>query len=72
MLVDEAVRFLSQVPPFQFLDERQLREMAQHLTMEFYPKGAVILQQDGPVGDALPIIQKGVVKITMRPQGDGE
>jgi len=72
MLVEEAVRFLSQVPPFQFLDDAQLRGLAEHLTMEFYPKGAVILQQDGPVGDALPIIQKGVVKITMRPQGDGE
>ena len=72
MLVDEAVQFLSQVPPFQFLDPPALIRLAQHLTLEFYPKGAVILAQDGPVGDQLRIVQKGVVKITMRPPGGGE
>ena len=72
MLIQEAVRFLSQVPPFQFLEEPLLRELAQSLTMVFHPKGAVILQQEGPAGDSLHIIQKGVVKITLRPTGGGE
>jgi len=72
MLVDEAVRFLSQVPPFQFLEPDELRDLAQHLTLVFYPKGTEILHQDGPVGENLPIVQKGVVKITMRPKGGGE
>ena len=44
MLIDDAVRFLSQVPPFQFLEPDLLREVAQSLSMEFYPKGTVILQ----------------------------
>jgi len=72
MLVDEAVRFLAHVPPFQFLDEAGLREVARHLSLEFYPKGAVILTQDGPAGEHLRIVQKGVIKITMRPPGGGE
>jgi CBS domain-containing protein len=72
MLVDDAVRFLSQIPPFQFLEGPLLQEVSQSLTMEFYPKGSVILQQDGPVSESLRIIQKGVVKITIRPKGSGE
>ncbi len=72
MLIDEAVRFLSQIPPFQFLEKGLLRELAHNLTKEFYPKGTVILQQDGPVGEHLQIIQKGVVKISLRPKGGGE
>jgi len=72
MLVEEAVRFLAQVPPFQFLEGAQLRALAEHLTLVFYPKGTEILRQDGPVSEALPIIQKGAVKITMRPKGGGE
>lgn len=72
MLIDDAVRFLSQVPPFQFLEPDLLREVAQSLSMEFYPKGTVILQQDGSVSESLRIVQKGVVKITLRPKGGGE
>ena len=72
MLVDEAVRFLAQVPPFQFLEEAALRDVARHLSLEFYPKGAVILAQDGVVGEHLRIVQKGVIKITMRPAGGAE
>jgi CBS domain-containing protein len=72
MLVDDAVRFLSQVPPFQFLEGSVLRDVARQLTLEFYPKGSVILHQDGAVSESLRIIQKGVVKITLRPKGGGE
>jgi CBS domain-containing protein len=72
MLIDDAVRFLSQIPPFQFLEGPLLREVCQSLTMEFYPKGSTILQQDGLVSESLRIIQKGVVKITLRPKGSGE
>ena len=72
MLIEEAVRFLSQVPPFQFLEVSALRSVAQSLSLVFHPKGTVILQQEGSAGDALHIIQKGVVKITLRPKGGGD
>jgi len=47
MLVEEAVRFLAQVPPFQFLEGPQLRALAEHLTMVFYPKGIAAHHPDG-------------------------
>ena len=72
MLIEETVRFLSQIPPFQFLERTLLRELAQSLTMAFHPRGEVILQQDGPISDHLQIIRKGVVKITLRPEGGGD
>jgi CBS domain-containing protein len=72
MLIDDAVRFLSQIPPFQFLEGPVLQDLAQSLTMEFYPKGTVILQRDGPVSESLRIIQKGVVGISIRPKGGGD
>lgn len=72
MLIEEAVRFLSKIPPFQFLDETLLSRVAGSLAMEFYPKGTVILAQDGPPSDSLRIIKKGVVKISLRPKGGGD
>jgi CBS domain-containing protein len=72
MLVAEAVRFLSQIPPFQFLDPETLHGLAGELSLEFHPKGAVILAQDGPAAAHLRLVQKGVVKITMRPEGGGD
>jgi signal-transduction protein with cAMP-binding, CBS, and nucleotidyltransferase domain len=59
MIIDEVVEFLQQVPPFQFLEEKTLRNLANKASMEFYPKGAIILQQDGPPGQYLSIIKKG-------------
>jgi CBS domain-containing protein len=72
MMVDEAIRFLSKIPPFQFLDDPLLRQVCGSLAMEFYPKGTVILQQDGAVSDALRIVKKGVVKISLKPKGGGD
>lgn len=72
MMVDEAIRFLSKIPPFQFLDAPLLNQVCGSLAMEFYPKGTTILQQDGPVSDALRIVKKGVVKISLKPRGGGD
>lgn len=72
MMVEDAIRFLSKIPPFQFLEASLLRQVSESLSMEFYPKGTVILQQDGPASDALRIVKKGVVKISLRPKGGGD
>ncbi|RME67738.1 MAG: cyclic nucleotide-binding/CBS domain-containing protein, partial [Nitrospirae bacterium] len=34
--------------------------------MEFYPRGSVILQEDGPPGNALRIIKKGAVEVSFK------
>ncbi len=70
MLLEETVRFLRTVPPFQFLDDKDLRAVARNLSLEFYPKNTVILKQEGPPSDSLRIIKKGGVKLTIG--GGGE
>ncbi len=66
MIIEEVISFLKKEPPFQFLDDVTLKSVAGSLSMEFYPKGTVILKQDGPPSDSLRIIKKGGVKVLMR------
>ena len=66
MILEEVINFLKKDPPFQFLDDATLKSVAGSLSMEFYPKDAVILKQDGPPSDSLRIIKKGGVKVLMR------
>ena len=66
MMLDEAVDFLKQVPPFQFLDEEMLRSLALNSSMEFYPKDFTVLQQEGPPSEYLMVIKKGGVKVFIR------
>ncbi|MGE5808726.1 MAG: DUF294 nucleotidyltransferase-like domain-containing protein [Nitrospirota bacterium] len=65
MILDDVVAFLRKVPPFQFLDDENLHTVARNLSMEFYPKGMLILKQDDPPSDSLRIIKKGGVKVAM-------
>ncbi|HLO67268.1 MAG TPA: DUF294 nucleotidyltransferase-like domain-containing protein [Holophaga sp.] len=72
MLVEEAVQFLSQVPPFQFLERGELEALARHLSLAYHPRGEVILAQGGDPPDALPVIREGAVKITLHHHEGGE
>jgi CBS domain-containing protein len=72
VIVDDAVAFLKKAPPFQFLDDTTLRKIATNLSMEFYPKGTIILRQDGAPSDALRIIKKGGVKVSMTAEDGSE
>ncbi|RPI36455.1 MAG: CBS domain-containing protein, partial [Nitrospiraceae bacterium] len=72
MIIDEVVEFLQQVPPFQFLEEKTLRNLANTASMEFYPKGTTILHQDGPPGQYLSIIKKGGVKVFVKSDTEEE
>ena len=65
MILEDVISFLKKVPPFQFLDDENLQTVARNLSMEFYPKDTVILKQDEPPSDALRIIKKGGVKVSM-------
>lgn len=65
-ITEAVVKFLKTVPPFQFLGDGDLKAVAGDLTMEFYPKDTIILQQDGLASDALRIIKKGGVKVSLR------
>ena len=72
MILDDVVAFLKKVPPFQFLDDESLHAVARNLSMEFYPKGMLIMKQDDPPSDALRIIKKGGVKLFMASEDAGE
>jgi CBS domain-containing protein len=65
MIVEDVLSFLKGIPPFQFLEESDLRKTAGDLSMEFYPKDTVILKQNGPPSDCLRVIKKGAVKVLM-------
>jgi CBS domain-containing protein len=65
-ITEDVIEFLKTVPPFQFLEEADQKAVAGDLTMEFYPKDTVILRQDGEASDALRIIKKGGVKVSLR------
>src|SRR6266542_1476466 len=66
------IEFLRDIPPFQELDEAGLRNIAQSVSLEFYPKGSIILHQDGPASEYLRIIKKGIVRVFMRSNEDEE
>jgi len=72
MIMEDVVAFLKKVPPFQFLDDADIQAVARNLSLEFYPKDMVILKQDGAPSDALRIIKKGGVKVSMVAEDGGE
>ena len=72
MVIDEIIEFLGSVPPFQFLDGDALKTIAQNVSMDFYPKGLVILKQNDPASEHLRIIKKGGVKVYMESEAGEE
>ena len=72
VILEDVVAFLKKVPPFQFLDDANLQSVARNLSLEFYPKDTIILKQDEAPSDALRIIKKGGVKVSMVTQDGGE
>lgn len=63
MDVVDIIDFLKHSPPFQSIEDAGLEKAAQSLTVQFYPKGTLIMQQDGPPSNYLYIIYKGGVKV---------
>jgi CBS domain-containing protein len=72
VILEDVIAFLKKVPPFQFLDDVNLQAVARNLSLEFYPKDTIILKQDGLPSDALRIIKKGGVKVSMVSEHGGE
>lgn len=72
MLRKNAVGFLKNLPPFSLLDEQSLGRLADHLVMEPYPAGTLILTQGDPKSRGLYIIREGRVKISARTSPDRE
>jgi len=71
MIVEDALEFLQEIPPFQFLEREHLQKTVRELSLEFYPRGTIVLKQNGPPSDCLRIIKKGAVQVLMDAE-DGE
>jgi CBS domain-containing protein len=72
LIKEEVVGFLRKVPPFQFLDEKELDGLTASITVEYYPKGTRILTQDGSPSHYLNVIKKGGVKVYHTSEEDEE
>jgi CBS domain-containing protein len=72
LILEDVVLFLSKVPPFMSLDNSAQQAVARNLSVEFYPKGKVILRQNDQASDFLRIIKKGGIKITMAAPQDSD
>jgi len=70
--IDDVIEFLRGVPPFQELDDATLGNIAKGVSMEFYPKGSTILNQEGPASQHLRIVKKGEVKVFIKSSKDEE
>ncbi len=57
------VDFLKKTLPFNELDDDVLHWLSKRVTVDFYPKGTVLFEQDRTEVDHLYLIQKGGVKI---------
>ena len=63
MKLEDIIQFFKITPPFQYLDDMTLKNIAGSTTEERYPKGTMILRQDGPPSEYLRVISKGGVKV---------
>ena len=72
MAKEETIDFLIKVPPLNILSREELGEVVEDISLEYYPKGARILTQNGQPADSLRIIKKGGVRVYMVSHDDEE
>ena len=68
VVTESVVSFLKNIPPFQFLSSSELSRLANHMTLEFFPKDTVILHAGHPASESLYVVHKGGVKLALRSQ----
>ncbi len=65
-LVTQSVTgFLKDVPPFVLLPPADLRELTRYVSLEYFPRGTVILTAGGDPAESLYVIYKGAVRLTL-------
>jgi CBS domain-containing protein len=65
LITENVVSFLRQVPPFQFLPDVDLASVARSMSVEYFPKDTIILRAGRPAAEAMYVIQKGGVKLSI-------
>lgn len=62
------LEFVRGVVPFDSLGEEDLLRTVRGMTIAFFPKGEVIIQQGGPPSENLYIIQSGSARVSFTPE----
>jgi len=70
--LDPLKDFIRTVPPFHLLPGDAADEMVRHLVLEYFPKGDVILNPEGPPTQFLYIIRTGGVRFLVKDKGGTE
>ncbi len=65
LVTQSVTAFLKDVPPFVLLSPADLRDLTQYVSLEFFPRGTVILKAGGNPAEALYVIYKGAVRLTL-------
>ena len=68
VVTESVVAYLNNIPPFQFLSSSELSRLVRTMTLEFFPKGTVILSAGHPASQSLYVVHKGAVKLALRSQ----
>ncbi len=71
LVTESVIGFLRDVPPFVLLPEEELRTLARHISLEYFPRGTNILKAGGEPSESLYVIYKGAVRLTI-PSDAGE
>lgn len=66
IVLGSVVEFLRKVPPFQFLSEERLRQLAKQIEVHYFPHGSVLIRRGERSPDYLWIVVRGGVKKVLR------
>ncbi len=65
MIIDAVADFFARVPAFRLLGAGELRELAEHVQVDFSPAGTVLSSEGGPPSEFLKIVVSGGVKVSL-------
>jgi CBS domain-containing protein len=66
VVLGSVVEFLRRVPPFQFLSEERLRQLAKRVEVHYFPRGTTIIRRGGTPPEYLWVVVRGGVKKALR------
>ncbi|MCX2727613.1 DUF294 nucleotidyltransferase-like domain-containing protein [Thermomicrobium sp. 4228-Ro] len=66
VVLGSVVEFLRRTPPFQFLSEERLRELAKRVEVHFFPRGTVVIRRRERPPEYLWVVVRGGIKKSLR------
>lgn len=66
VVLGNVIEFLRRVPPFQFLSEERLRQLARRMEVHYFPRGTQVIRRGDPPPEYLWIVVRGGIKKVLR------